>query len=118
MRYLLTADELGADEALRIGLVQEVVPAGTQLGRALSIARVIAEQAPLGVRATLANAVPVAAAAERAAVEHLRETLPRGSAQSRTPPRACAASSNAVPVGSAGRSAIRAWRLDCQAVRR
>ena len=77
MRYLLTAEEFGADEALRIGLVQEVVPAGTQLGRAISIARVIAEQAPLGVRATLANARVAHAAAERAAVEHLRETLPR-----------------------------------------
>jgi len=76
MRYLLTADELGADEALRIGLVQEVVPAGTQLSRAVSIARVIAEQAPLGVQATLANARVARAAAGRAAVEHLRETLP------------------------------------------
>lgn len=76
MRYLLTADELGAGEALRIGLVQEVVAAGTQLGRAVSIARVIAEQAPLGVRATLANARAGRVAAERAAVEHLRETVP------------------------------------------
>ena len=31
MRFLLTAEEFGAAEALRIGLVQEVVPAG--LGR-------------------------------------------------------------------------------------
>ena len=76
MRYLLTAEEFGANEALRIGLVQEVVPAGAQLSRAVSIARVIAEQAPLGVQATLANARVARAAAERAAVEHLRETLP------------------------------------------
>ena len=34
MRFLLTAEEFGAAEALRIGLVQEVVPAGTHVGRA------------------------------------------------------------------------------------
>ena len=39
MRYLLTGDEFGAAEALRMGFVQEVVPAGKQLARALEIAR-------------------------------------------------------------------------------
>ncbi len=77
MRYLLTADEFGAEEAMRIGLVQEVVPAGRQLERATEIARVIAAQAPLGVQATLANARVARAAAEHAAAEHLRETVPR-----------------------------------------
>jgi enoyl-CoA hydratase len=77
MRYLLTAEELGAYEALRIGLVQEVVPAGMQLRRASSLARMIADQAPLGVQATLANARVARAATERAAVEHLREAVPR-----------------------------------------
>ncbi len=56
MRWLLTGDELGADEALRIGLVQEVVEPGQQLARALELAERIAAQAPLGVRATLASA--------------------------------------------------------------
>jgi enoyl-CoA hydratase len=56
MRWLLTGDEFGADEAHRIGLVQEVVPAGDQLARAIAIAERIAAQAPLGVRATLASA--------------------------------------------------------------
>jgi enoyl-CoA hydratase/carnithine racemase len=56
MRYLLTADEFDAGEALRIGLVQEVVPVGQQRERALAIARRIASRAPLGVQATLANA--------------------------------------------------------------
>jgi enoyl-CoA hydratase len=56
MRYLLTGDEYGAEEARRIGFVQEVVPAGQQLSRALEIAETIAAQAPLGVRATLASA--------------------------------------------------------------
>ena len=56
MRWLLTGDEFGAEEAHRIGLVQEVVPAGEQLERALAIAGTIAAQAPLGVQATLASA--------------------------------------------------------------
>jgi enoyl-CoA hydratase len=77
MRFLLTAEEFGAREAMRIGLVQEVVPSGTQLERATEVARVIAAQAPLGVQATLANARVARAAAERAAVEHLAEVVPR-----------------------------------------
>jgi len=54
-RYLLTGDEFGPAEALRLGFVQEVVPAGRQFDRALAIARTIAEQAPLAVRASLAS---------------------------------------------------------------
>jgi enoyl-CoA hydratase/carnithine racemase len=54
-RYLLTGDEFGAAEALRLGFVQEVVPAGREKDRALAIARIIAEQAPLAVRASLAS---------------------------------------------------------------
>lgn len=76
MRFLLTADEFGAEEAMRIGLVQEIVPAGTQRERAGEIAGVIAGQAPLGVQATLANARVARAAAEAAAVAHLREAVP------------------------------------------
>jgi len=56
MRYLLTGDQFGAWEALRLGLIQEVVPAGNQLTRALEIAGRIADQAPLAVQATLAEA--------------------------------------------------------------
>lgn len=56
MRFLLTAEEFGADEAYRIGLVQEVVAPGRQLERAVELAQLIAAQAPLGVQATLANA--------------------------------------------------------------
>src|SRR5262245_28073080 len=54
-RYLLTGDEFGAGEALRLGFVQEVVPVGREKERALAIARRIAEQAPLAVRASLAS---------------------------------------------------------------
>jgi enoyl-CoA hydratase/carnithine racemase len=75
MRWLLTGDEFGADEALRIGLVQEVVPAGRQVDRAIEIAETIAAQAPLGVRATLASARLAEAEGEAAAARALIPTL-------------------------------------------
>lgn len=53
MRWLLTGDVFDAAEAHRIGLVQEVVPAGEQDEKAIAIAETIAKRAPLGVRATL-----------------------------------------------------------------
>jgi len=56
MRWLLTGDEFDAQEAHRIGLVQEVTEPGKQLDRALAIAETIAAQAPLGVKATLESA--------------------------------------------------------------
>jgi enoyl-CoA hydratase/carnithine racemase len=56
MRYMLTGDEWGADEAYRLGLVQYVTPAGKQFARAIEVARKIAAAAPLGVRATLGSA--------------------------------------------------------------
>lgn len=77
MRFLLTAEEFGADEALRIGLVQEVVPAGSQLERATELAQLIARQAPMGVRETLVSARLAARADEGPAIEHLQRVLPR-----------------------------------------
>lgn len=56
MRYLLTGDEISAEEAYRMGLVQEVTLPGEQYDRALAIAETISEQAPLGVQATLFSA--------------------------------------------------------------
>src|SRR5690606_10608510 len=56
MRWLLTGEQFDAAEALRIGLVQEVVAPGQQLERAAALAATIAAQAPLGVRATLSTA--------------------------------------------------------------
>jgi len=53
MRYLLTGDEISAEEAYRMGLVQEVVPPNRQFDRALELAEKVAEQAPLGVQASL-----------------------------------------------------------------
>jgi enoyl-CoA hydratase len=53
MRWILTGESWSADEALRMGLVQEVVPAGDQLGRAIEIAERIAANPPLALRKTL-----------------------------------------------------------------
>jgi len=52
MRYLLTGDVFSAEEALRIGLVQEVTE-GSPFDTALAIAETIAQQAPLAVQATI-----------------------------------------------------------------
>jgi enoyl-CoA hydratase len=76
MRFLLTAEEFGAAEALRIGLVQEVVPAGSHVGRARELAQLIARQAPLGVQGTLANARVGWAQGPDAAREHVASLLP------------------------------------------
>jgi enoyl-CoA hydratase len=56
MRWILTGDLFDATEAHRMGLVQEVVPAGSELPRALELAQRIAAQAPLAVQATLDSA--------------------------------------------------------------
>lgn len=56
MKWLLTGDEFNSAEAYRIGLVQEIVPTGTQFDRALAYAERVAEQAPLAVQATIENA--------------------------------------------------------------
>ncbi|HVK74586.1 MAG TPA: crotonase/enoyl-CoA hydratase family protein [Kofleriaceae bacterium] len=75
MRWLLTGDELGAAEALRIGLVQEVVEHGQQLDRAVALAEVIAAQAPLGVYATLASSRAALPETEAAAATRLMPDL-------------------------------------------
>ena len=55
MYHLLTSDEFDSEEAYRIGLVQEVVPAGSELNRALELAERICEMAPLAVQETKAS---------------------------------------------------------------
>jgi enoyl-CoA hydratase len=53
MDLLLTAREVPADEALRIGLIGHVVAPGEALDKALEIAAVINANAPLAVEAIL-----------------------------------------------------------------
>ncbi len=62
-------------KAYRIGLVQEVVEPGQQLTRAEEIAQTIAQQAPLGVRATLASARLALSAGEEEAMRRLAPDL-------------------------------------------
>jgi enoyl-CoA hydratase len=72
MRWLLTGDRFDAQEAYRIGVVQEVTEPGQQVERAIDIAERIATRcAPLGVRATLASAQRAMVEGERAAMERL-----------------------------------------------
>jgi len=75
MRWLLTGDELGAEEAHRIGFVQEVVELGDERERAVAIAEVIAAQAPMGVRATLTSARRAREEGEPAAERRLLSDL-------------------------------------------
>ncbi|HMS07667.1 MAG TPA: crotonase/enoyl-CoA hydratase family protein [Burkholderiaceae bacterium] len=73
--HLLTGDEFGSQEALRLNFVQKVVPAGEELAEALRVAEAIAAQAPLAVQATRASVRlaieqgPAAAAAEFTATQ-------------------------------------------------
>ncbi len=76
MRYLLTADEFGAADALKLGLVQEVTEPGAQLDRAIAIAEKIASHAPLGVQATLKSARIGIIEGEAAAAARTREDMP------------------------------------------
>lgn len=68
MYHLMLCDEFGAAEAYRIGLVQEVVPAGQQLDRAMEIARIIASNAPLGIQVTKEAGRKFIDAGEQAAI--------------------------------------------------
>jgi enoyl-CoA hydratase/carnithine racemase len=78
-RYLLTGDTLAAEEAYRIGLVQELVPEGIALERAAALATTIARAAPLGIKHSLAvsrlavNAGPLQAT--KAMVERRRQVV-------------------------------------------
>jgi enoyl-CoA hydratase len=71
MRWILTGDTFDVQEALRIGLVQEVVPPGDQLRRAVEIATTISAQAPLGVQTTLRSALRAVREGEQAAAAQL-----------------------------------------------
>jgi enoyl-CoA hydratase len=70
-RYLLTGETFSASEAHRIGLINELVPAGTQVEKAMELATHIAEQAPLAVQATLRNSRIARAAIEKEALSQL-----------------------------------------------
>jgi enoyl-CoA hydratase len=68
MYHLLLCDEFSAQEAHRIGLVQEVVPAGAQVARAMELAGIIARNAPLGIQVTKEAGRKFIEAGEEAAI--------------------------------------------------
>lgn len=53
LKLLLTGEIIDAHEALRIGLVDEVVPAADMMTRAEALAQAIAKNAPLAIEETL-----------------------------------------------------------------
>ena len=57
LEVLLTGDAFGAQDALRLGMVNRVVPAGQALAAATALAERICANAPLAVRATKELAV-------------------------------------------------------------
>lgn len=75
MRYMLTGDAFGAEEALRMRLVSEVVEEGRELDRALELALKISTAAPLAVKATLASASQARDEGESAALAELNPRL-------------------------------------------
>jgi enoyl-CoA hydratase len=68
MYHLFLCDEFTAQRAREIGLVQEVVPAGQQIARAMEIAAIIARNAPLGIQVTKEAAAKYAEQGEAAAI--------------------------------------------------
>ena len=48
---LLTARKITANEALRYGLIGHVVPDGTALDKAMELAMIVADNAPLSIQA-------------------------------------------------------------------
>jgi enoyl-CoA hydratase/carnithine racemase len=77
MYHLLTGDEFSAKEALRIGLVQEIVKPAAQVDRAIELADTINACAPLAIRATLASSRLYLEKGERAAYEQFGPTQAR-----------------------------------------
>jgi enoyl-CoA hydratase len=69
---MLTGDEWHADDAHRMGLVQELTVTGQQLDRAIAMAQRIATAAPLGVRAVLTSAHQACSDGEKLALATLQ----------------------------------------------
>lgn len=74
MRYMLTGDHWGAEQARRMGLVQEIAPdPRAALGLGLEMAARIARCGPLGVKTTLASARVAVEQSEGTAFSNLGE---------------------------------------------
>lgn len=77
MYHLLRSDEFNAQEAYRVGLVQEIVEPGRQVARAVEIAEEIAKLAPLAVQATKASSMRYVEEGEAAAIAEFSEVQKR-----------------------------------------
>jgi enoyl-CoA hydratase len=77
MLILLTGDEFTAQDALRFNFVQQVVPVGQELPRALEVAERIARQAPLAVQATMQNGRVALTQGWKAAYDQVASTQQR-----------------------------------------
>lgn len=78
MYHLFLCDEFSAQQAYRIGLVQEVVPTGQEIARAMEVAELIAKNAPLGIQVTKEAGLKFIEAGEKAAIDlipHIRERV-------------------------------------------
>jgi enoyl-CoA hydratase len=76
MRWILTGEDFDADEALRIGLVQEITDPADLFARALDLAEYIAEKsAPLAVKGALASAHRAIDEGHDAATAHYVEDI-------------------------------------------
>jgi enoyl-CoA hydratase/carnithine racemase len=77
LRLLLESRFVGAEEALRLGVVSEVVPADQLEDRVLELCQGIAAQAPLAVRRTkrLVARAPLVTDPEARVVEEVRNAL-------------------------------------------
>ena len=72
----LTGDEYDAQEAHRIGLIQEITEPGKQLDRAVELAeRIATRSAPLGVRTTLLSAQRALAEGHQAAASRFNQDM-------------------------------------------
>ena len=71
MYHLFLCDEFNAARAREIGLVQEVVPAGQQVERAMALAAIIARNAPLGIQVTKEAAAKYVEQGEAAAIAYI-----------------------------------------------
>jgi len=71
MYHLFLCDEFTAARAREIGLVQEVVPAGQQVERAMALAGTIARNAPLGIQVTKEAAYQYVEGGEAAAIAYI-----------------------------------------------
>ncbi len=85
MYHLLLCDEFTATRALEIGFVQEVVPVGEQVERAMALAAIIARNAPLGIQVTKEAAAKYVEQGEAAAIAYIPTVRDRvlGSADAR-----------------------------------